>query len=900
MGIRRIKNPTMRVPAGGETTELSSSNGWAADAAAVLDLVDTTKSDPGVLVCTVSDSTVTARSTIVYFNTFGAIKTGLPGQEYVPAVSKAASSAQNSIHQPLGVVEDIVTGSFPASSGSLIYVRRFGIHSSSHSVVGTIGDPVYVDSSGHFNGVAGADGTYIRRIGTLLSQNRVFFDDAPPPGTIQLIASGSTPVSFLVAGSNVTITSSSNGQIVIASSGGSSPNTGSLIANTYTLEQFGGSLSGSASTNFTAMSGAINAIRLAGSGSLIFGAGSYNMQGVFNLPANCSVVGQGPDVSKLIYGTNGVLFTQNGDNVFLCGFSVTGNGGGSQQLLQTFSGSNGFSNTRVENVVARSFGSYAFWAALQGTSLNGARFLRTEAYNCATGFRAQTEYTTFTDCIAKDNTEGYQIVAGNLTWTGGEITGNSTGVHIVNSGGNDAHGTIIGTKINHNNAVGNVVADATANGYVFVGCHLYEGNLVMTSAHTIRFTACHVSPTHYYFDGSWTVFDGCTFPGLYGDTVHNNYNGNTSFTRWIDPVNLNGAIPAFIMQGQDGNNWQNLVNGSQVVSGSSIVSGSIVISGSSKLYAGDISSPRVVLNDSTFGHCIFGGNATGTGWGVHAGPYPGFETSHAAIWGLASGTVRSGANLAMSMNSTDTAFAGPANLYFGVGGANYMTMNSTAFQFGTSYSTYQYKFDFDAAAIIHFGVNATTSALIRFDPKVSDVSTKVLTIQGQDAYSGASVANANGGNIVVAPGIGAVTGSTGQLIVSASLMQITGAVNFHNGLSGSHTKLENGTSFLVAGSNVTITTSSAGQVTIASTATGGGGSSNGWIDGAGKMKTTGSISIDASSNYADAIGTDVFFYVSGSRNVLAGANRHVAVVGGDLVLSGSVLVPPTTQLIISQ
>ncbi len=166
----------------------------------------------------------------------------------------------------------------------------------------------------------------------------------------------------------------------------------------------------------------------------------------------------------------------------------------------------------------------------------------------------------------------------------------------------------------------------------------------------------------------------------------------------------------------------------------------------------------------------------------------------------------------------------------------------------------------------------------------SDIPTETMVIKGQDAYVSSSVTNANGGNLSLFGGLGVVTGSTGQLIVSASLVQITGSTRFHNGLSGSLTRLEDGTSFIVAGSNITIATASSGQLTISST----GGSANGWVDGVGKMKTTGSVSIDALSNYADAIGTDVFFYVSGSRGVVSGsnANRKVSVFGGDVVVSG--------------
>jgi hypothetical protein len=66
------------------------------------------------------------------------------------------------------------------------------------------------------------------------------------------------------------------------------------------------------------------------------------------------------------------------------------------------------------------------------------------------------------------------------------------------------------------------------------------------------------------------------------------------------------------------------------------------------------------------------------------------------------------------------------------------------------------------------------------------------------------------------------SGSTKFGDTSDDLHQFTGSAEFSSGLSGSLTKLVDGTSYLVAGTNITITTASNGQVTIDSS--GGGGS----------------------------------------------------------------------------
>ena len=116
----------------------------------------------------------------------------------------------------------------------------------------------------------------------------------------------------------------------------------------------------------------------------------------------------------------------------------------------------------------------------------------------------------------------------------------------------------------------------------------------------------------------------------------------------------------------------------------------------------------------------------------------------------------------------------------------------------------------------------------------------------------------------------------------------SGSVTALLGLSGSLTKLSDGTSYLVAGSNVTITSASNGQVTISSTGGGGSGGSNFWFDfpnaGAGKIYTTGSVAIGYGAS-SDTKGNDVFFFTSGT--IAGRGTTGTSVFGGDLVTSGS-------------
>lgn len=104
-------------------------------------------------------------------------------------------------------------------------------------------------------------------------------------------------------------------------------------------------------------------------------------------------------------------------------------------------------------------------------------------------------------------------------------------------------------------------------------------------------------------------------------------------------------------------------------------------------------------------------------------------------------------------------------------------------------------------------------------------------------------------------------------------------------ISGSLTKLSDGTSYLIAGPGITINTGSNGSVTISgSTAP----SYFQWneLSPSPRLNTTASVSIAGglgSSHSAQSIGTDVYFFVSGSSSSTFGAS----VFGGDLVVSGA-------------
>jgi hypothetical protein len=125
-----------------------------------------------------------------------------------------------------------------------------------------------------------------------------------------------------------------------------------------------------------------------------------------------------------------------------------------------------------------------------------------------------------------------------------------------------------------------------------------------------------------------------------------------------------------------------------------------------------------------------------------------------------------------------------------------------------------------------------------------------------------------------------------SLTGSFDYARVTSRAVFDSDMSGSLQRTAAGLPYLVAGTNVTITTASNGQITINSTAGGGGASY--WSEASlNKIYSTGSVAVGINTS-ADSKGSDVFFFVSGSSGGIG--TSGVSVFGGDLVVSGSTVI----------
>jgi hypothetical protein len=120
IGIRYLRT-LERAPAAQETVQ-DGSPGWKTAINRLLKRVDHLSGDPGIIVA--QAATPQAVGTIVRVVGVATIKSGLPGQEYVPIVNNAALIGTFE-DGPYGIIVGACRGN--TISGQLVFVRMFGL-----------------------------------------------------------------------------------------------------------------------------------------------------------------------------------------------------------------------------------------------------------------------------------------------------------------------------------------------------------------------------------------------------------------------------------------------------------------------------------------------------------------------------------------------------------------------------------------------------------------------------------------------------------------------------------------------------------------------------------------------------------------------------------------------------
>ncbi len=201
-----------RIPAATETTEASSSRGWAVTTNALLRMMDDVEFTQ--LLYAGSAQAALTLGDLVYPSSTAVLKAGLPGEETIPEVALAvATDPVIAEERPIGyLVRRADNAAAAITPGTVVIAMRRGI------VTGLAGspspgDPVYLSDTGGFSLVPG---THTRRVGYVLSagggQYAVdFVGYSLPPGAV---APSDAP--YLTDGADATLTNERNIQAITA------------------------------------------------------------------------------------------------------------------------------------------------------------------------------------------------------------------------------------------------------------------------------------------------------------------------------------------------------------------------------------------------------------------------------------------------------------------------------------------------------------------------------------------------------------------------------------------------------------------------------------------------------------------------------------------------------------
>lgn len=174
--IRNLISQTNE-PAAGETIETDATRGWATKVGGIHAEVASLVKDSGRLAGIAAQAGLLV-GTVVRLSSTTTIKTGLPGQEPVPAILQALATTQAHMRQALFLVVSGVINANPGN-GELLIARRDGMVYGLAGAPG-VGDPLYVSDTGS---LSTTPGTYLRAVGWVVRAGGgtydAYFDGGP-------------------------------------------------------------------------------------------------------------------------------------------------------------------------------------------------------------------------------------------------------------------------------------------------------------------------------------------------------------------------------------------------------------------------------------------------------------------------------------------------------------------------------------------------------------------------------------------------------------------------------------------------------------------------------------------------------------------------------------------------
>ena len=476
---------------------------------------------------------------------------GVPG-----LVTKAVSSPLSTARSAVGVVVQA------ASPGGKVLVAISGVISPSFTgLAASLSGYVRVDTTtARCERVAMvSDGDYI--IGTvdlagwmhIMPASKVVQATGTPTGTgiPHIVVGVQDAAASLIVNADVDAAAAIAASKVVQATGSGSPHVTAGVLDAAalasrkelkicTLEDFGAVGDGVTNDN-AALVAAFAAVSAGTYRTLLLGAKTYLVTGAA-VPANCNVIGVG-DASILKTGTDAAILTLDGaEDVTLANFYMQGDQVGSSQFgIACGSLTAGQARVRIDNVEGHTL-YHCFHFQLNNGGADGPIVSNCRARG-AYGFYVAdgSEWVTFSNCHAYQCSRGLYIGSGNISWTGGTLNYNTYGVYLA-TGSNDSHGIVNGTHIDHNTT--SVYSAAITNGFTFIGCNIYQGNIeLVTNTGSVDFVGCVVDVEAFIFTNSLAKFSDCRIDTAYFVSYTDT---GTADTEWRNCRKLDGSVPAYI------------------------------------------------------------------------------------------------------------------------------------------------------------------------------------------------------------------------------------------------------------------------------------------------------------------------------------------------------------------
>lgn len=163
--VRQVKT-FERIPAAGETTQVDTSDGWAAATNSLFRRIDQQLADIGYIVGVNTSGGVLTHGDVLRVTSGAVIKSGLPGQETLPGFVKAPATIVGNLDELLLVLDTGVDGLANVPALGLAKAKFAGRIGDIPLGSGAVGDTVYISDSAT---IATTPGSYRRRAGSIMS-----------------------------------------------------------------------------------------------------------------------------------------------------------------------------------------------------------------------------------------------------------------------------------------------------------------------------------------------------------------------------------------------------------------------------------------------------------------------------------------------------------------------------------------------------------------------------------------------------------------------------------------------------------------------------------------------------------------------------------------------------------